>query len=60
MTLPNERKRLATRLAVLLLALAALAVWFVVGQGARGESSGGLGLSVSVTAATDQVAPGGT
>jgi hypothetical protein len=54
----NECKRFPTRLAVLLLALAALGVWFVVGQSARGESAGGLSVSVNVTTATDQVAPG--
>lgn len=49
----NQR---VTRLAVLLLALAALAVWSVVGQSAHSESAGGL--SVTVAASRNPVAPG--
>lgn len=53
----NERKRLVTRIAVLLLALVALGVWFVVGQGGRSESAGHF--TVIVTDSPDPVVAGG-
>lgn len=58
MTDMNGRKRFPIRTATLLLALAALAGWALLGSGGRTESAGAL--SVSMTDAPDPVAAGGT